>query len=251
MIALASFLVLVLVMLITNRVATLALVATGLSTDVARFQARSALSGVGYSTEESETVVNHPARRRIVGMLMLIGNAGLVTIVAALVSTFASAAGDATATLIRLLTAAGGLALILMAARSRRVQMWVTPIIVKGLRRWTDLDVRDMSHLMHLTSEYAVSEVFVDTDDWLADRTLAQLDLPVEGVLVLAIQRADGAFQGAPRGDSAVHPGDTLILYGRDEILTELASRPADYRGEQAHREAAEEYRAARSEEDD
>ena len=103
---------------------------------------------------------------------------------------------------------------------------------------------------MQLTNEYAVSEVFVEADGWLAERTLAELDLPDEGVLVLAIQRADGRFDGAPRGDSSVHAGDTVILYGRDEILTELSSRPADYRGDQAHREAAEEYRTRRDEDD-
>ena len=65
MIALASFVIVILVTLVIARAGVLALVATGLPIEIARFQARSALSGVGFTTSESETVVGHPIRRRI------------------------------------------------------------------------------------------------------------------------------------------------------------------------------------------
>jgi hypothetical protein len=55
--------VLVLSLLIT-RVATVALTMTGLSQEAARFQARSAFTGTGFTTKEAEDVVNHPVRRR-------------------------------------------------------------------------------------------------------------------------------------------------------------------------------------------
>jgi Trk-type K+ transport system membrane component len=66
-----------------TRVGTVALVLTGMSHDAAHFQARSAFYGVGFTTKESETVVNHPVRRRIVTLLMLLGNVGIATVVAA------------------------------------------------------------------------------------------------------------------------------------------------------------------------
>lgn len=71
----------------------MALIATGLPREVARFQARSALSGVGFTTTEAESIVGHPLRRRIVFWLMLVGNAGFVTIVVSLILTFANSAG--------------------------------------------------------------------------------------------------------------------------------------------------------------
>ena len=67
------------------RFAAMALRLTGLPEDVARFQARSAFTGAGFTTSESETVVNHPLRRRIMSMLMLIGNLGLVTVLATVI----------------------------------------------------------------------------------------------------------------------------------------------------------------------
>lgn len=63
MLALITVLVVVVVSLIVTRVATVALMETGTSRHVARFQARSALSGTGFTTGDSESVVNHQQSR--------------------------------------------------------------------------------------------------------------------------------------------------------------------------------------------
>ena len=49
---------------------------TGLAQNVATFQCISALSGTGFTTSESEKIVNYPVRRRILIVLMLFGNSG-------------------------------------------------------------------------------------------------------------------------------------------------------------------------------
>lgn len=100
-----------------------------------------------------------------------------------------------------------------------------------------------MIHLMHLTKDYAISELKVNPGDWLADTSLQNLQLPNEGIPVLGIQRADGQLVGAPRGRSVVQPYDTLILYGRSSVLKELDQRPADRKGDIAHSEAVTEHR--------
>jgi uncharacterized protein with PhoU and TrkA domain len=68
----------------------------------------------------------------------------------------------------------------------------------------------------------------VESGDWLAGRSLAELALPKEGVLVLGVERAaTGKYLGAPTGDTVVAAGDTLILYGQQDTLTELDQREA------------------------
>ena len=52
--------------LFITRLATIALTYTGLSREAARFQARSAFTGTGFTTSEAERVVDHPVRRRII-----------------------------------------------------------------------------------------------------------------------------------------------------------------------------------------
>jgi hypothetical protein len=78
MVAVATPIVVLFLSLIVVRIAAEALALTGVSRE-ARFQARSAWIGTGFTTAEAEQVVNHPVRRRIIGLLMLLRSAGLVT----------------------------------------------------------------------------------------------------------------------------------------------------------------------------
>jgi hypothetical protein len=249
MIAIATLLVVVAITLVVNRVGTIALTTTGLSTEVAHFQARSALTGVGFTTPESELVVNHPVRRRIVLSLMMVGNAGLVTIIATLVVGFAGD-GDTAGVLARLSTLGIGLALILLAARSRTIDRFLSRIISWALRRFTRLDVRDYAQLLDLASNYAVAELGVEANSWVAEHRLADLHLPDEGVLVLGIRRSDGTFVGAPRGDTSIHEHDTLIVYGYADVLEDLGTREVGMEGDRAHSELIQEVAERQAEEE-
>jgi len=231
-VAIATLLVVVTITLIVNRVGTIALTTTGLSYEVANFQARSALLGVGYTTSESDLVVNHPVRRRIVLSLMLVGNAGLVTIIGTVVVGFADSNTDV---LVKVGTLGIGLLVILIAARSRTVDNLLARVIGWALRRFTDLEVRDYVELLDLASNYAVVELGVEADSWVAEHRLADLRLPDEGVIVLGIRRSDGIFVGAPRGHTRLHEHDTLILYGYADVLDELRHRKVGLEGDHAH----------------
>lgn len=79
--------------LVVTRIAAIALAHTGLSEETARFQARSAFTGTGFTTGEAENVVSHPVRRRIIMLLMVARSAGFVTIVISLILSFAELAG--------------------------------------------------------------------------------------------------------------------------------------------------------------
>ncbi len=234
MVAIATLLIVVTVTLIVNRVGTIALSSTGLSTEVAHFQARSALTGVGFTTSETELIVNHPVRRRIVLALMLTGNAGLITIIGTLVVGFAET-GDTSQTLLKLATLAGGLLLILLASKSAVIDRWLSALIGWSLRRFTQLDVRDYVALLDLASGYAVVELGVEADSWVAKHRIVDLHLPQEGVLILGIRRADGTFVGAPRGHTRIREHDTLILYGYADVLDDLGQRKVGREGDRAH----------------
>lgn len=102
----------------------------------------------------------------------------------------------------------------------------VCGLIRWALRKWTELEVRDYSSLLHLSGAYRVVETEVEPEGARAEKPLRKLDLG--GLLVLGIHRADGAYVGAPHGDTLIHGGDTLILYGetpRLEAFCQLAPR--------------------------
>jgi hypothetical protein len=84
-----AFLTVLSLSLIVTRIAAIALTYTGLSCQAASFQARSAFTGTGFTTREAEKVVDHPVRRRIIMLLMVVRSAGMVIIVISLIFSFA------------------------------------------------------------------------------------------------------------------------------------------------------------------
>jgi hypothetical protein len=240
MLALISLLVVLSLSLLFTRVATVALTLTGLSRQSARFQARSALSGVGFATHESEKVVNHPVRRRIIMLLMLLGHAGVVTAVASLILTFVNAQGAGSIT-IRVVALAAGLAALWGIATSQWVDRHLSNLVTHLLKRYTRLEVRDYAALLHLAGEYRISELKVEQGSWLASGALEQLRLQDEGVMVLGITRHSGEFVGAPHGKMHLAPGDVALLYGRARSFEDLSRRPAGQAGQADHRMAVAE----------
>ena len=75
------------------RAAAIALMVTGMDEKRARFQALSAFSGTGFTTKEAEFIVNNPLRWRIITWLMILVNAGIVTVIVTATSSFITSKG--------------------------------------------------------------------------------------------------------------------------------------------------------------
>jgi len=239
MTAIISLLVVLILSLVATRIATVALSLTGLSRELARFQARSAFSGCGYTSAETEKIMNHPVRRRIIMTLMLLGNAGIVTAVSALVLAFVSTE-EKSDLWVRVAVIAAGVVGLWVFASSQWMTRWMERFIRRALQTWTKLEIRDYASLLRLSDDFAVSEVRVEDTDWVVGKTLAELNLHGEGITVLGIQRSDGGYVGVPTGGSSVHAGDVLLLYGQAEAIERLDGRRAGLPGDNDHRQAVD-----------
>lgn len=237
MYAIISLLVVVIFSVLITRIATIALSYTGLSRETAKFQARSALTGTGFTTNETERVVNHPVRRRIVFTLMLIGNVGIVGAISSLILTFINTGQTGSMTL-RIVLLVAGLVVLWAVASSKWVDRRLSRLIGWALKRYTRLDVTDYASLMHLAKEYRIVELLIEPQDWLAQKTLGEARLREEGIIVLGITRRNGSYLGAPKGTTQVFPEDTLIAYGRISALEALDQRRNNWRGRHQHRQA-------------
>ena len=234
MVAVFALIVVVALSILVVRVGAIAFVMTGLSEDVARFQALSAFSGAGFTTSEAEAIVGYPARRRIAMMLIRFGSIGLVTSIATLLLSVLSAGG---LTWTRLLVMGGGALLLVGVSRTRAFNQALTPIVKRLLVRYKTVELRDYADLLSLRDDYRIVEFEIKGHTWLADRSVRDLGLAQEGVLVLGVKPPEKAYIGAPPPEVRLHSGDVVILYGRKRRVEAVSTRPS---GDLAAHRAAE-----------
>ncbi|MGB0952891.1 MAG: TrkA C-terminal domain-containing protein [Planctomycetota bacterium] len=242
MLPLFAVLVVLSVSLLIIRVGTVAFMMTGLAPQVARFQARSAYFGVGFTTAEAEKVLNNPVRREIVMMLMLLGNAGIISVISTVVLSTTEVPEDGAFSHVwfRIAFLALGICTLFMLAYSKWIDRRISKAVRWALHKWTRLETQDYSEMLHLARDYSVSEFPVQEGDWMAGRPLRELRLRDEGVMILGIERADGTYIGVPRGHCPLEVGDRLIAYGKHAMLQALEKRRAGYEGDRQHQAAVE-----------
>jgi NhaP-type Na+/H+ and K+/H+ antiporter len=214
---------------------------TGLSKQLSRFQARSAFTGVGFTTSEAEKIVRHPLRRKIIMLLMLLGNAGIVSVIASFMLTFLNTDEGNLPIIYRLLVLTISIMILWYFSYSSWVDRWLSRIISRLLKRYTSLNISDYDSLLHLSNEFEISEMLVEQSDWMANKTLAELTLKAEGINVLGVTRKDSTFIGIPTGKTRVEPGDLLVLYGRKGVLKNLDERKSGIHGNIEHKKLVKE----------
>lgn len=197
------------------RVATAALVLTGLSSDVAKFQVRSAFFGAGFTTRESEQVLNHPVRRRIVQWLIVGGAVGISGVVASSIVSLAREGHP----LLPLVTLLAGMGIVTAITSLTALDQALVRASAAVLRRTTSLETAGYDVLLRLSGDHAVSLVTARAGGALVGRPLSEL--PPE-VTVLGVQRAAGEYVDAPPASLVVEAGDALAVYGPDDLAARL-----------------------------
>ena len=239
MVAVLAFLFVVALSLLILRVGTIALILTGLSEDIASFQALSAYTGTGFTTSETEKVVHNPARRRVMRDLMILGNMGVVSTIATAILSIGYLR-DPSVGLRPVAVLLGGFAVLIFLSFSKFVRNAISVPIRASLSFLTRLELQDYADLLQLEGGFRVAELQVDGDDWVKGRTLIDMRLADEGVWVLGIRRKDGRYLGVPLPTTEIREGDVLVAYGKEASLADLAGRPAGEVGDRAHVTAKE-----------
>lgn len=241
MASLISLIVILTLSVLITKIATEALIHTGLSKQAAKFQARSAFTGVGFTTKEAESIVNHPVRRKIVLSLMLIGNVGIISAIASLMLTFVNTDQGSSNDMLRVVIIAASMAVLWLLSRSKWVERILVKLIKKALKKFTTLKVRDYVELLDLKGEYEITVIEINKDDWMENKKVGELQLWQEGINLIGIQRDDGTYLGTPKSSTKVTTNDQIILYGRKSNLRNLEKRKQDESGDYQHDEAVKE----------
>lgn len=218
MASIITLFVIAVVSLIAVRVGATALMMTGLSWDTASFQSYSAFFGVGFTTKEAEMVVNHPVRRRIIRDLILAGNVGLTSALAALVVSMMQTE-KSSHMLMMVLGVAGAVVLLLSLSRVGWLQRLLDHVIHRALEHAGMVRALDYELLLRIQHGYVVSEIEVLPESYLAGKTLAESRPWDHGVIILAVRRAGDFTSGLPGPHDVIQVGDVLTSYGQEASL--------------------------------
>jgi hypothetical protein len=193
-------------------------------------------------------ITRDPARRRVIRLLMLLGNVGFTGVLASLVISFLSAE-DIKAQFLRLAAIVAGVALLWLISRTRRFNDWLDRTMRRILERAGVAQPADYARLLRIRRGFTISEIDVEDGDWLQGRALDEARPGDEGVMVLGIERSDGAYLGVPSPKTRIEAGDRLTVYGEEDALRALAERRETPESGEEHEEAVQEARHRRARE--
>ena len=187
---------------------SIALEATGMERAKARFQALSAFSGTGFTTQEAESIVNHPQRRRIAICLIFLGNAGIIAFLILLVLYIR--AGLVWPSLILLGIVVGSLLILIFAFWSGLVDKLTNAVLAlvrKGVAAPALL-------ILHREGGYAVALLQVNEGALMADHSVKDVGFVKRDIVILTLKRGKQVLS-LPTMKERLQPGDHLLCYGK------------------------------------
>jgi len=237
------FIIMIIVSFIAVRIGAIAFQLTGLEWSLAKFQSLSCFSGTGFTTKEAELITGNPQRRRIASFLMVLGNVGLVTLVATFANTLRpSYLPKITIPFIHLALPSFILPymnlLIVIVSIYTLYRVFTHARFTKKLSNFlkkriikTEL-VKPVSfeELLITTGGYGISSFEVEKRSPIVNMSLRKADLRKHDIAVLAVERDQGKeIIPNPPAETKILLEDRLICFGKlDNIKNILQLLPQE-----------------------
>lgn len=208
------FAVYIILIILIIEISTVLLEATGLRREVARFQAISLLTGTGYTTSESEMVINHPIRRKIASFLIVFGTISFAVILSFVISFFVTNAVHLSDL---------GFGVVILAAsmlflRNRFVKGFLSRNVGLRFEKYS-VHHKSVEEVFHVDSEYVMRQFcLTDAHFRVVNVSLKQLKLANEDIKILNIKRNHHIIKN-PTGSTVLLPGDDILVYGNVEKI--------------------------------
>jgi len=229
------FIVVVAVSFIVVRIGAIAFQLTGIEWSMAKFQALSCFTSTGFTTREAELVTSDPRRRKIASILIILGNAGLVTLVA----TFANSLRPwnvleqleipfISQFILKGASLWVNLAIIVLAVyllyrvfTSAQLTRKFTDYLRSKLVEKHFADQASLEELQIAPQGYTVSKILITSDSPIANRRLRDLELDLQNITTLAVIRAAATIAN-PSPRERILPGDEFVCFGVSSTIHKI-----------------------------
>lgn len=220
--SLISFFVLIIAYLIILEVFTVLFRLTGLREDKARFQAVSCMTNSGFTTKESELILNSVSRRYLARSMMIFGYLFAVTGVSLLVNIFIRSSGDQ----ISWRTIGYSVAFLMIIAiltRSRWVIQKFDHVVEKVARHRSKGEFCNNVRVLEMLHDQLIAEVLITClPREIAGKTLLETNFRHRYKIdVLLIRRGKNILEHI-KSSEQLYQGDKILVYGTKENILEL-----------------------------
>lgn len=219
------------IILVVIEINTVLFTFTGLKKHIARFQVISMLTGTGFTTGESELIIDHPIRRRIGAFLILFGAFSLAVIISAISSILS----DEFHTM-KIGYVAGVLVLFLFVLKIGKVKNRLTVFFEHELEsnfELQDLTIKDV--FLKEKNDYLVEVPLHSSSTMIGGELIEKLNSK-EDINILLIKRGEIIIR-KERLNTELQAGDFILMFGDKEVIrsmfkAELKEHEAETKGE-------------------
>jgi hypothetical protein len=190
-------------------------VATGLNRKIARFQVISMLTGTGFTTGESELIIDHPVRRRLGAFLILFGAFSLAVIISAITQLLTD-----TFYTMEIAYIAGALLAILFLLRTPYVVNLLTNKLKSELEENYELADLPIKDVLLMDDDDEVREISIHEESRFSGKTFDEIVDAEDDLMLLFIKRGDINIRNKSY-HTELEPGDRLVLYGNNPLIDE------------------------------
>ncbi|MFH1854362.1 MAG: TrkA C-terminal domain-containing protein [Candidatus Omnitrophota bacterium] len=226
------FIVILIVSFIAVRIGAIAFQLTGLDWSLAKFQALSCFTGTGFTTKESELITGNPQRRRIASIMIVLGHAGLVTMIATFANTLRpdsllpkfdipflhAVIPSSLLPWLNLMIIIISIYLAYKIFTNSILAVKLTNVIRTQIKKRQLIKPVSFNELAIATGGYGVSQITVCKDSPLLNKTLIESDLRKHDITLLAIERNEEMISN-PDAKTRIDLGDSLICFGKLENI--------------------------------
>lgn len=222
------FIMVLIVSFVIVRIGAIAFQLTGLEWSLAKFQALSCFTATGFTTREAELITSDPRRRRVASILIVLGHAGLVTLVATFANSLRSPRLTDKLKIPFLQAFIPGSLLPWINLAIIAVAMYIMYKVFTHtgfVRKFTDVLRRRIvkreiikpvscQELAVATGGYGVAKIRIREGHPILDKALLESELRRDDITVLAIVRGDKTIPN-PTAETKILSGDELICFGK------------------------------------
>ena len=197
---------------------------TGFPDDKARFQVLSLLTGCGFTTRESESLLAAKPRRRLTQVTMLFGYVFNVTIVTAFVNVFLSMKSSQFDNyLFGLMIPISIAVFIILITKVGPIRVRIDRVFEKIAGKIVKKDSANTLMLVDSIGHDSIAQVTLrNVPQALQGKTLAEMDIKTkENIMVMLIERADKTVETAG-ANTVILQGDKLTVFGNYKSISRV-----------------------------